>query len=493
MLRIRGLSKQYPGVLALDRVDFEVAAGEVHALVGENGAGKSTLVKILGGAVEPDSGDVALAGRRLPLGSPVAARRAGVAIIYQEFSLAPELSAAENIFLGREQTRFGLLCGRTMRDAARAVLERLGCNADPAARVESLSVGVRQQVEIARALAFDARLLVFDEPSATLTDQELSRLFETIRQLRAAGLAIIYISHRLEEIFALADRVTVLRDGRHMATAPVREVDRAQLIRWMVGRDLAEEFPPRAGAGGDVALEVRGLAARPYFHEATFDVRRGEIVGLAGLVGAGRTSLGLALGGGIRPTEGTAMLDDRPMDFGGPWDALDAGVGYLTEDRKGRGILEFLSVAENITISNLPAYRLFGLLAEGRRRAAAQESCSRFRVKTPTIDRPIRTLSGGNQQKALLARLMLRPLKLLILDEPTRGIDVGAKAEVYRLMNALAAGGLAVLMISSELPELLGMCDRIVVMREGRTVGELPRGAATQERIMDLATGGSAA
>ncbi|NUQ46788.1 MAG: sugar ABC transporter ATP-binding protein, partial [Phycisphaerae bacterium] len=355
MLRIRGLSKQYPGVLALDRVDFEVAAGEVHALVGENGAGKSTLVKILGGAVEPDSGDVALAGRRLPLGSPVAARRAGVAIIYQEFSLAPELSAAENIFLGREQTRFGLLCGRTMRDAARAVLERLGCNADPAARVESLSVGVRQQVEIARALAFDARLLVFDEPSATLTDQELSRLFETIRQLRAAGLAIIYISHRLEEIFALADRVTVLRDGRKIGTRPTSEVTKQDLANWMVGREVG--FTPDRGnvERGETRLEVKDISCgsdrgTPGLRSVTFEIHSGEILGIAGVSGNGQRELAEVIAGLRKAVSGQVVLEGQDVTGLPPAARADRMLSYIPEERMRDGVIREFTVAENMVL-----------------------------------------------------------------------------------------------------------------------------------------------
>jgi ABC-type sugar transport system ATPase subunit len=349
-------------------------------------------------------------------------------------------------------------------------------------------MGDRQLIEVARALVEKSKLLVFDEPSATLTDKELEHLFATIGKLRASGMGVVYISHRLEEIFAIADRVSVLRDGEHVATADVKDVTRDRLIQWMVGRSLDEEFPSRTSHPGEVALEVRSLKCRPYFDDATFDVRRGEVVGLAGLVGAGRTSAALTVFGALTPQSGEVILAGRPVRFANPTQALDAGVGYLTEDRKGRGLFESLSVAENMTLSNLHDYRRAGLLSPRLQNASASAARERFNVRTPSIDRPIGVLSGGNQQKALVARLLMRPMNVLLLDEPTRGVDVGAKAEVYRMINELVADGLAVVIISSELPELLGMCDRIVVMREGRTVGALTAAEATQERIMRLAT-----
>ncbi|MHC4609637.1 MAG: sugar ABC transporter ATP-binding protein [Planctomycetota bacterium] len=490
MLRATGITKSFPGVKALEDVDFEVYSGEIHALVGENGAGKSTLVKILGGALRPDAGTASLAGQPLPFGDPVRTRALGVGIIYQELALVPELSAAENIFLGREWSRTGMLSRSRMAESVADLLTNLGCRCDAHTPVRKLGVGTQQLVEVARAVGSDSRLLVFDEPSATLTDQELARLFETIRQLRADGLGIVYISHRLEEVFALADRVTVLRDGRAVATAPVDQVQRPRLIRWMVGRDLADEYPERRCIPQDVVLEVRNLSRPPLFRDVSFTVRSGEILGLAGLVGAGRTSAALAVFGALRPAHGEVILQGRPVHFAAPDEALASGVGYLTEDRKGRGIFESLSVAENVTISNLPDFCRGGLLSESDREEVAKDACGRFDVRTTSVSRPMRTLSGGNQQKALLARLLLRPMKVLILDEPTRGVDVAARAEVYDLINSLVADGVAVVMISSELPELLGMCDRIAVMREGVTVGTLERGEATQERIMDLATAG---
>ena len=490
LLAAAGLAKSFPGVRALDGVDFELRPGEVHALLGENGAGKSTLIKILGGAVVPDGGEARLEGQPLPLGDPLAVRRRGINIVYQELTLVPELTAAENVFLGRERGR-PFLRRREMARAARELLEGLGARVSPTAPVRTLSVAQQQLVEIARALANESKVLILDEPSATLSDPEVERLFAVLRGLRERGLGVVYISHRLEEIFAVADRVTVLRDGRRVASAPVAGVDRAQLIRWMVGRDLTEEFPPRAAAPGDTVLEVRGLACPPRFSDVSLTVRRGEIVGLAGLVGAGRTSVALALFGALRATRGEVRLEGRPVSFVSPAEAIASGVGYVTEDRRRRGLFRRLSAAANITISYLRAFARGGLLSLGRERAAATSAAQEFDVRAAAgLAQSAGTLSGGNQQKLLLARMLLKPRTLLILDEPTRGIDVGAKAEIYALMNRLTAQGLAILMISSELPEILGMSDRVVVMHEGRTAGELSRAQATPEGVMELATAG---
>jgi adhesin HecA-like repeat protein len=493
MLSMSGISKSYPGVRALDGVDLEVRAGEIHALVGENGAGKSTLIKVLGGAVTPDAGRVTLDGRPLPFGNPAESRRRGVDVIYQEFTLVPELSAAENIYLGREPSRGPLVDSGRMRARAQEHLDALGAAVSASDRVAALSVAHQQMVEIARALSARSKLLVLDEPTATLTPADTRKLFEVLRTLRGQGLAIVYISHRLEEIFELADRVTVLRDGRWVATAGVREVDRERLIRWMVGRELSEEFPQRAPRPGPAVLQARRLSCPPFFHDASFELRRGEIVGLAGLVGAGRTSLGLALFGALRSAvRGEILLDGRPVRFRSPSDALEAGVAYLTEDRKARGLFPWMSCDFNMTIAHLKAFASLGFVSRKAERAAATEAASAFDLRAAGLDQRAGTLSGGNQQKLLLARYLLRPLRVLVLDEPTRGIDVGAKTEIYRLMNRLTSDGLSILMISSELPEVLGMSDRVVVMDEGRTRAELSRGEATADRIMQSATGGPA-
>jgi ABC-type sugar transport system ATPase subunit len=430
----------------------------------------------------------------LPLGDPLAARRAGISIVYQELTLVPELTAAENIFLGREQGR-PLLRRAEMRRQAQALLDELGARVSATEVVRTLSVGQQQMVEIARALVGESKVLVLDEPSATLSDPEVERLFEVLRGLRSRGLGVIYISHRLEEIFAVADRVTVLRDGRRVASAPVQGLDRAQLIRWMVGRDLSEEFPPRppaAAPAGEPVLEVRALACPPRFADASFTVWPGEIVGLAGLVGAGRTSVALSLFGALPAAGGEVRLRGHAVRFGSPAEAIGAGLAYVTEDRKGRGLFPMLGAGANITVTYLRAFARAGLLSLAREHAAATTAAKEFDLRAASLDQPAATLSGGNQQKLLLARYLLRPRSVLILDEPTRGIDVGAKAEIYGLMNRLTAQGLAILMISSELPEVLGMSDRVVVMHEGRTRGELARAQATPETVMELATGGRA-
>jgi len=486
LLAADALSKTYSGVRVLDAVDFDLRAGEVHALVGENGAGKSTLIKILGGAVAPDSGTVLLEGARLAPGDPREARRRGISLVYQEFTLVPELSVAENIFLGAERGR-PFLARAAMAASARRRLDDLGVRLDARAPVGSLSVAHQQMVEIARALEADARVLILDEPTASLSPHEVERLLAVVGHLRARGLGIVYISHRFEEVFAVADRLTVLRDGRRVASAPAREFDRASLIRAMVGRDVSEEFPARTAPVGEVALSVRGLTCSPRFSEVDFDVRRGEVVGLAGLVGAGRTSVGLALAGALA-AGGEVRLAGRPFQARSPGAAIAQGLAYVTEDRKGRGLFPELSAAANITIADLGAFARGGLLAVRRERDAAARAARDFDVRVSSLAQPAATLSGGNQQKLLLARFLLRPLRVLVLDEPTRGVDVGARAEIYGLMNRLAAGGLAILMISSELPELLGMSDRVVVMREGRVTGTVTRAEATPDMVMALAT-----
>jgi len=485
LLTARGLSKSYGGVRVLDGVDFELQPGEVHALVGENGAGKSTFVKILAGAVRAESGGVALRGAPLPAGDPLAVRRLGVSVVHQEFTLVPELDVVDNVFLGRERGRTFLRRAEMAR-AVRARLDELGVDVDVRMPVGQLSVAQQQLVEIARALELDAAVLVLDEPSASLSAREVARLLTVVRQLRDRGLGIIYISHRFDEIFAVADRVTVLRDGRHVATAAAAGLDRSQLIRWMVGREVSEEFPAREAKPGAPALEVRGLSAAGRFRDVSFTVREGEIVGLAGLVGAGRTSTALAIVGAI-DSVGDVRVRGEHVRLRTPADAIDRGLAYLTEDRKGRGIFAELSTSTNITISFLRAFVRSGFISDTRERDAATRAARDFDVRAATLEQPAGTLSGGNQQKMLLARYLLEPRTVVILDEPTRGVDVGARAEIYALMNRLTSAGLAILMISSDLPELIGMADRVVVMREGRVTGEIERSALTPEVVMALA------
>jgi ABC-type sugar transport system ATPase subunit len=485
LLTARGLSKSYGGVRVLDGVDFELQPGEVHALVGENGAGKSTFVKILAGAVRAESGGVALRGAPLPAGDPLAVRRLGVSVVHQEFTLVPELDVVDNVFLGRERGR-PFLRRAEMARAVRARLDELGVDVDVRVPVGQLSVAQQQLVEIARALELDAAVLVLDEPSASLSAREVARLLTVVRQLRDRGLGIIYISHRFDEIFAVADRVTVLRDGRHVATAAAAGLDRSQLIKWMVGREVSEEFPAREPKPGAPALEVRGLSAAGRFRDVSFTVREGEIVGLAGLVGAGRTSTALAIVGAI-DSVGDVRVRGEHVRLRTPADAIDRGLAYLTEDRKGRGIFAELSTSTNITIAFLRAFVRSGFISDTRERDAATRAARDFDVRAATLEQPAGTLSGGNQQKMLLARYLLEPRTVVILDEPTRGVDVGARAEIYALMNRLTSAGLAILMISSDLPELIGMADRVVVMREGRVTGEIERSALTPEVVMALA------
>jgi ABC-type sugar transport system ATPase subunit len=457
-------------VKALDGVTFDVAAGEVHALVGENGAGKSTLMKVLGGAYVADEGQVLLDGVPLPSGDPLAVRNAGVQVIYQELMLVPALTAEENIFLGRERSG--------SRAGAQAILDDLGADVDARTPVERLSVPKQQMVEIARSLASASKVLVLDEPTSTLPKPDVKRLLELVHRLKDRGLGIIYISHRLEEVIAIADRITVLRDGKTIETRA--QFDRADLIRSMVGRSLEEEFPARNPKPGAVVLEARGLLGG-----VDLDVRAGEIVGLAGLVGSGRTRTGLTLFGALG-TAGSIRMNGRPVRLRNPRDALDAGIAYLTEDRKADGVFPHLDLGANITIASLAQFTHAGILDRAAERKRARASAAEFDVRASGIRQLAGTLSGGNQQKALLARFLLEPRRVLILDEPTRGIDVGAKSEIYRLMNRLTDDGLGIIMISSEMEELLGMADRVVVLREGRCVGELSD--PTQEQVMELAT-----
>jgi ribose transport system ATP-binding protein len=499
-----GLTKSYGGVPVLSGVDFDVRGGEVHALVGENGAGKSTLIKILGGAVRPEAGRVVMDGVPLPLGDPRRIRALGVSLVYQEFTLVPELTVTENIFLGREAGRLWLR-REAMARVARQIFAELDVDVLVDARVASLSVAHQQMVEIARALASDSRALILDEPTASLSGREVERLLAVVARVKARGLGVVFISHRFEEVFALADRVTVLRDGRRVLEAHAAALDRSAMIRAMVGRDVSEEFPPRpasptspisptspttttrATTHREVALEVRGLTAGTRCVDVSFSVRPGEIVGLAGLVGAGRTSVGLAIVGAT-PASGTVQVGGAAVRFRSPAQALAGGVAYLTEDRKRRGLFPLMTTSANMTMSTVGAFARFGVLSLAREREAVTAAARDVGVRPTALDQLAGTLSGGNQQKALVARYLLRHPVVLILDEPTRGVDVGARSEIYALMNRLTAQGMAILMISSDLPEVLGMSDRIVVMREGRVSGELPRGAATPDAVMALAT-----
>jgi len=486
-LQLRDVSKQYPGVLALDRVSFDVEPGEVHAVVGENGAGKSTLIKIVTGAIEASSGEVYLEGELVVHNNPIAAKRAGIGCIYQEFNLVPYLTVAENIFLGREPVKNGLVDLDRMVRESEAVLSRLGIKLDVRLPVERLSVGFQQIVEIAKALSEDVKILIMDEPSAPLTNRELEALFSMVRTLRDHDVSVVYISHRLDEVFELADRVTVLRDGEQIKTLPVAETDQQELIRLMVGRELATEYPRSARSIGEPVLEVRELV-NERLNGVSFQLHRGEILGIAGLVGAGRTEVARAIFGADSIDGGSVRLNGEEVLISSPADAIAAGIGLIPEDRKQHGILSLLTVRENITFTSLGAFIRRLLVDRRKERNTAQEMSRRLQIKTPTLENLMLSLSGGNQQKVVLAKTLLTDSEVILFDEPTRGIDVGAKREIYHLMDELAGRGKALVMISSEMPELLGMADRILIMSGGQIVHELSRDEFSQEAILTYAS-----
>jgi ribose transport system ATP-binding protein len=492
LLCMRGIQKSFPGVRALKGVDLELRRGEVLALVGENGAGKSTLIKVLSGAHLPDEGTLLIGGEEVAIAEPADAQRAGIAVMYQELNLVPALTAAENLFLGREKSRLGFLRHAEERRLARELFARVGVPLDPETPCRELSVAQQQVVEIAKALSLDARIIVMDEPSSTLTLQEVERLFAIMRDLKSHGIGILYVSHRLDEIFAIADRVMVLRDGEHVATLSVKEATRDKLIELMVGRRLESEFPPRHAGIGPEKLTVRGLRSGTRVRDVSFSLRRGEILALTGLVGAGRTEVARLIFGADRRDAGSIELDGKALRIRSPRDALAAGICLLTEDRKAQGLLLGRSVRENFGLPNLDRFSRIGLLSRRRERDAFLRYVESLRIRVPHSEQVARNLSGGNQQKVVLAKWLERNCDVVIFDEPTRGIDVGAKYEIYLLMNELAARGKSILMISSELPEVLGMSDRILVMHEGRISGELqdPK-SATQEQILRLAMGGA--
>ena len=488
LLVMKGITKAFPGVKALRGVDLDVHAGEVLALMGENGAGKSTLMKVLGGAHRADAGVLEMDGAEVLFGSPQEARAAGIAVIYQEFNLVPELTAAENIFLGQEATRAGFVARREERRRAADLFRRLGVAIDLDTPCSRLTTAQQQLVEIARALARDTRIIVMDEPTAALTAGEVSRLFEIIRDLQSRGIAVIYISHRLDEIFALADRVVVLRDGRNVGTRPLEGLGRTELIKMMVGRELADEYPRRTVTPGPVRLVVSGLCRGKAVRDVSFAVRAGEILAIAGLVGAGRTETLRLIFGADKKHAGDIILDGRRLDIRSPRDAIAAGIGLLTEDRKLQGLVLGQSVRENFALPNLGPLSQFGFVDGRREREAFGRHVDQLRIKVPHQEERARNLSGGNQQKVVLAKWLERDCEVLFFDEPTRGIDVGARHEIYLLMNELAARGKAIVMVSSELPEVLGLADRILVMHEGRITGEIASGpAVTQEEVMRLA------
>jgi rhamnose transport system ATP-binding protein len=492
LLQAREISKAFGGSRALSNVSLTLAAGEVHALLGENGAGKSTLGKILGGVYRPDTGGIWLEGRALTFASPADAMQHGIALLHQEPLIFPDLDIAENIFLGR-QPEGGIprrIRWRALYDQARELLLRLGLRLDPRTPMRHLSVANQQMIEMARALLQQARIFILDEPTASLSPGEVADLFRIVRQLREEGAALVFIGHRLEEVFAISDRITVLRDGEYVGTTTPAETSPEEIVRMMVGRPLSTLYEHESSAPGEVRLRVEGLGRAGVFEDITFEARAGEIVGMAGLVGAGRTQIAEALFGIAPPDAGTVTLDGQPVAIRSPEQAIRLGLAYVPEDRQRHGLLLPLPIAQNITLPRLREFARAGWILRQREWETAQTYSQRLQVRgSRGVEQPVGELSGGNQQKVSLAKWLLTQPRLLILDEPTRGIDVGAKAEIYHLMGELAHQGMAILMISSELPEILAMSDRILVLREGRITGRFDRGAATQEAIMAAATG----
>ncbi|MEU3241716.1 MULTISPECIES: sugar ABC transporter ATP-binding protein [unclassified Streptomyces] len=494
LLRIEGIRKTFPGVVALDSVDFDLRRGEVHVLLGENGAGKSTLIKMLSGAYQPDSGRVLVDREEVRIHGAQDSERLGIATIYQEFNLVPDLTVAENIFLGRQPRRYGLIDRRTMEAEAAALLERVGVNVSPRARVRELGIARLQMVEIAKALSLDARVLIMDEPTAVLTSEEVEKLFAIVRQLREDGVGIVFITHHLEEIAALGDRVTVIRDGRSVGQVPATTPE-DELVRLMVGRSIEQQYPRErpetgtaTGSGAATALlTVEGLTRDGVFHDVSFEVRAGEVVGIAGLVGAGRTEVVRAVFGADPYDKGAVKVAGAELRRHDVNAAMRAGIGLVPEDRKGQGLLLDASVEENLGLVTMRSATHGGLVDLRGQRQAAARIAEQLGVRMAGLGQHVRTLSGGNQQKVVIGKWLLADTKVLILDEPTRGIDVGAKVEIYQLVNELTAAGAAVLMISSDLPEVLGMSDRVLVMAQGRIAGELSAAEATQDSVMALA------
>ncbi len=492
VLELRAVSKRFPGVVALDGVDFDLRPGEVHVLVGENGAGKSTLVKILSGIYQPDEGVVLLDGQPVTFKDPHAAQKLGVSTVHQELNLVPHLDIGRNIFLGREPLRApGVIDWPAVYAQSAAQLRALGITIEPHTPVRRLGVAIQQMVEIAKALVAQARVLILDEPTAAITAEETEQLFRIVDQLRARGTAIVLISHHLEDATRAGDRATVLRDGRYVGTVPMATTTPHDLIRMMVGRELTQQYPKEPSNPGTVALRVEGITRPGILHGCSFELRRGELLGVAGLVGAGRTELARAIFGIDPISAGRITINGGEVRIGSPRTAIRNRMALLPENRKSQGLVLLLSVADNVGLAAPDKLGgPLGLVPPANRSNAARRFISSLRIKTPGPNQKVMLLSGGNQQKVVLAKWLLTEADIFIFDEPTRGIDVGAKVEVYRLMNALLAGGAAILMISSELPEVLGMSDRILVMREGRIVAELGRDEATQERIMTHAAQG---
>lgn len=490
-LVMKGITKSFPGVKALQNVNFSLLAGEVHFLLGENGAGKSTLMKVLSGVYKEDAGEVWINGELVDISSPKKAASHGIGIIHQEMNLVPELSVWENIYLGRELTdRLGFVNAAAMQSQTALLLAKLGSGINSADIVADLSIGEQQMVEIAKALSSETKILIMDEPTAALTERETEKLFDIIRQLAKSGVGIVYISHRMEELFVLSDRVTVLRDGTYVGTVETQTTTFDNLIKMMVGRDMTTRFPKQITQLGQEVLRVEGLSRHNELENISFSVRAGEILGIAGLMGAGRTEVGRAIFGADPIDKGDIFIDGQKCIIQSPADAIRAGIGFITEDRKQQGLVLTMSVGENMSLASLASFCEQGFIKEDAESKMIAGNIKQLNIRTPDAVQLVKNLSGGNQQKVVIAKWLATNPKVLIMDEPTRGVDVGAKAEIYNIMNMLTAAGVGIIMISSELPEILGMSDSVLVMSRGRISGQMLVAEATQEKVMAYAAGG---
>lgn len=492
MIQMTGITKAFNGNTVLNNVEFEIAPGEIHALMGENGAGKSTLMKILTGIYTKDSGEITIKGKPVEFKNPKEAEQAGIAVIHQELNILPDLSVAENLFLGNEKTfgKSGILKTKEMNRAAREVLLSLGLDIDVKTTARNLSVGKQQIVEIAKAISSNAEVIIMDEPTAALTDREIETLFETIRALQAKGVSFVYISHRMEEIFAICDRITILRDGSYVGVRNIKETTFDEIVQMMVGRELGGRFPDRESNIGNVKLVAKNLTRKGYFEDISFELRKGEILGIAGLMGAGRTEVVQSLFGYKKLDSGELILDGKQVKINTPQDAIKLGFGFVTEDRKSEGLILDFSVKENLGITNFKRISKNGVVNTQKEKSLYDSMVKRLGVRTSGPDQTVKSLSGGNQQKIVIAKWLGIEPDILILDEPTRGVDVGAKKEIYSIVNTLAENGVSIIMVSSELPEIIGMVDRVLVMHEGKLTGEVTKEEMTQEKIMHYATGG---
>ena len=492
MIEMTGISKAFDGNTVLKDVQFSLQKGEIHALMGENGAGKSTLMKILTGIHTHDTGEIKLKGELVNFKNPKEAERAGIAVIHQELNILPDLTVAENLFLGNEKVfgKSGILKTKQMNAEAKKILSGLGLDEDVKALTSELSVGKQQIIEIAKAMSSNAEVIIMDEPTAALTDREIESLFETIKGLQANGVSFVYISHRMEEIFSICDRITILRDGDFVGVKKIKETSFDEIVQMMVGRELGERFPARNSAIGEVKLAAQGLTRNGYFEDISFELRKGEVLGISGLMGAGRTEVVQSLFGYRKLNKGNLVLDGKPVKIKNPLQAKKLGFGYVTEDRKSEGLIVEFSVKENLSLTNFQKVSSNGIINTRSEKELYESMVERLGVRVSGPEQAAKSLSGGNQQKVVIAKWLGIEPEILILDEPTRGVDVGAKKEIYTIINELAERGVAILMISSELPEIIGMADRVLVMHEGNLMAELSKDEMTQEKIMHYATGG---